>query len=88
MALVRRPKLLLLDEPTAGMSPEERWATAEILEPVRDHCAMVIVEHDLDFIRDICDRLTVLNQGIVVDSGTVSEIQNSEKVREVYLSRV
>jgi ABC-type uncharacterized transport system ATPase subunit len=88
MALVRRPRLLLLDEPTAGMSPEERRATAEILEPVRDHCAMVIVEHDLDFIRDLCDRLTVLNQGVVVDSGTVAEIQNSEKVREVYLSRV
>jgi len=88
MALVRQPKLLLLDEPTAGMSPEERWATAEILEPVRGHCAMVIVEHDLDFIREICDRLTVLNQGVVVDSGTVAEIQNSEKVREVYLSRV
>ena len=88
MAVVRQPKLLLLDEPTAGMSPEERWATAEILEPVRGHCAMVIVEHDLDFIRDICDRLTVLNQGVVVDSGTVAEIQNSEKVREVYLSRV
>ena len=49
---------------------------------------MVIVEHDLDFIRDICDRLTVLNQGVVVDSGTIAEIQNSEKVREVYLSRV
>ncbi|UCD68812.1 MAG: ABC transporter ATP-binding protein [Betaproteobacteria bacterium] len=88
MALVRRPRLLLLDEPTAGMSPEERRATAEILQPIREHCAMVIVEHDLDFIRDLCDRLTVLSQGTVVDSGTVDDIQNSDKVREVYLTRV
>jgi branched-chain amino acid transport system ATP-binding protein len=88
MALTQRPKLLLLDEPTGGMSPEERRATGRLLEPIRDHCALVIVEHDLDFIRDICDRLTVLDNGTVLDDGTVEEIQNSEKVQEVYTTRV
>jgi len=88
MALTQRPKLLLLDEPTGGMSPEERRATGRLLEPIREHCALVIVEHDLDFVRDICDRLTVLDNGKVLDDGTVEEIQNSRKVQEVYTTRV
>jgi branched-chain amino acid transport system ATP-binding protein len=88
MALAPRPKLLLLDEPTGGMSPEERRVTGELLRPIRAECTMVIVEHDLDFIREICDRLTVLDQGHVLDSGTVEEIQRSAKVQEVYTTRV
>lgn len=88
MALAPRPKLLLLDEPTGGMSPEERRVTGELLEPIRGWCALVIVEHDLDFIKDICDRLTVLQQGQVLQSGTVEEIERSEKVQEVYTTRV
>jgi len=88
MALASEPKLLLLDEPTAGMSLEERRVTGELLAPIRAHCALVIVEHDLDFIRDLCDRLTVLDQGRVVSTGTVAEIQNDPKVQEVYLTRV
>jgi len=88
MALIQRPKLLLLDEPTGGMSPEERRATGELLAPIRDHCALVIVEHDLDFIKDICDRLTVLESGRVLDDGSVEEIERSTKVQEVYTTRV
>ena len=88
MALTQKPKLLLLDEPTGGMSPEERRATGELLMPIKEHCAMVIVEHDLDFIKDICDRLTVLDNGTVLDDGTVAEIENSKKVQEVYTTRV
>lgn len=88
MALTQRPKLLLLDEPTGGMSPEERRATGELLAPIREYCAMVIVEHDLDFIKDICDRLTVLDNGRVLDDGTVEEIERSSKVQEVYTTRV
>lgn len=88
MALAQRPKLLLLDEPTGGMSPEERRATGELLAPIKEHCTMVIVEHDLDFIKDICDRLTVLDNGRVLDDGTVSEIETSSKVQEVYMTRV
>ena len=88
MALACEPRLLLLDEPTAGMSFEERRVTGELLMALKDRCSLVIVEHDLDFIRAICDRLTVLDQGNVVDCGTVNHIQSSAKVREVYLTRV
>ena len=87
MALASEPKLLLLDEPTGGMSLEERRVTGELLQPIKKRCSLVIVEHDLDFIRDICDRLTVLDQGSVLDYGTVQHIQLSTKVQEVYLRR-
>ncbi|CAN5260538.1 ABC transporter ATP-binding protein [soil metagenome] len=87
MALAPEPKLLLLDEPTGGMSLEERRVTGELLAPIKARCSLVIVEHDLDFIRDICDRLTVLDQGQVLDSGTVAQIQSSPRVQEVYLRR-
>jgi ABC-type uncharacterized transport system ATPase subunit len=88
MTLACKPHLLLLDEPTAGMSLEERRITGELLMPIKRHCSLVIVEHDLDFIRNICDVLTVLDQGKVIDSGTVGHIQSSRKVQEVYLIRV
>lgn len=88
MSLTQDPKLLLLDEPTGGMSPEERRVTGELLMPIKNHCALVIVEHDLDFIKDICDHLTVLDSGKVLDDGSVEEIERSEKVQEVYTTRV
>ena len=70
------------------MSLEERRATGEFLVTLRRSCAIVLVEHDLDFIREICDVLTVLDQGHVLESGTVEDIQRSRKVQEVYLTRV
>lgn len=87
MALAAEPRLLLLDEPTGGMSLEERRVTGELLQPIKAGCSLVIVEHDLDFIRDICDRLTVLDQGSVLCSGTVQDVQSNPKVQEVYLRR-
>jgi branched-chain amino acid transport system ATP-binding protein/urea transport system ATP-binding protein len=87
MALASSPRLVLLDEPTAGMSLEERRVTGERLLDLRRQCSVLIVEHDLDFIRDVSDVLTVLDQGTVLDSGTVAEIQASRKVQEVYLTR-
>jgi branched-chain amino acid transport system ATP-binding protein/urea transport system ATP-binding protein len=84
MALAGEPKLLLLDEPTAGMSPQERRATGELLAPIKSTCSLLIVEHDLDFIKDICDSLTVLDQGGVVASGPTAQVQSSERVREAY----
>ena len=87
MALAREPKLLLLDEPTAGMSPQERRATGELLAPIKQHCSLLIVEHDLDFIKDICDTLTVLDQGQVVASGPTRAGRRTDKrVKEAYLS--
>ena len=87
MALAPGPRLLLLDEPTGGMSTEERRLTGELLKPIKSECSLIIVEHDLDFIREICDRLTVLDQGTVIGKGTVAEIQASPRVQEVYLRR-
>lgn len=88
MALATEPRLLLLDEPTAGMSVAERRVTGELLRPIKERCSVIIVEHDLDFIRDICDVLTVLDQGRILATGTVAQIQASERVQEVYLTRV
>ena len=88
MALAIKPKLLLLDEPTAGLSQQERRATGELLQPIKEYCSLLIVEHDLDFIKDICDTLTVLDQGTVLDSGSTIAIENSVRVQEAYLSRV
>jgi urea transport system ATP-binding protein len=85
MALAREPKVLLLDEPTAGMSPQERRSTGELLAPIKQTCSLLIVEHDLAFIKDICDTLTVLDQGQVVASGPIQEVQNSARVKEAYL---
>jgi branched-chain amino acid transport system ATP-binding protein/urea transport system ATP-binding protein len=87
MALASNPTLLLLDEPTGGMSLEERRMTGELLVPIKSRCAILLVEHDLDFIRDVSDVLTVLDQGSVLDSGSVEAIQAGHKVQEVYLTR-
>ena len=88
IALARRPKLLLLDEPTAGMSPEERRVTGELLKPIKPGCTLLIVEHDIDFIKKICDWLTVLDQGRVIGSGTIDAIERDPRVQEIYTSRV
>ena len=86
MAMAREPRVLLLDEPTAGMSPQERRATGELLMPIKARCSLLIVEHDLDFIKDLCDSLTVLDQGHIVASGPTRDVQNDPRVRDAYLS--
>jgi branched-chain amino acid transport system ATP-binding protein/urea transport system ATP-binding protein len=86
LALARKPQVLLLDEPTAGMSPHERRATGALLRTLRQQQSLLIVEHDLEFVREICDSLTVLDQGRIVASGPAREVQDNPKVREVYLS--
>ncbi|MBZ9772569.1 ABC transporter ATP-binding protein [Mesorhizobium sp. CO1-1-8] len=88
MSLIQKPKLLLLDEPTGGLSPEERRSTGELLMTLKEECALIIVEHDLDFIKDICDTITVLDQGSVLYNGNVDDMDNSARVKEVYTSRV
>ena len=88
MALAVGPSMLLLDEPTAGMSHEERAATGERIRAARARCGVLIVEHDLDFIRGLCDRITVLHQGKIIATGTPAEIEADPRVQEVYLTRV
>ena len=88
MAMASEPILLLLDEPTAGMSPKERSDTAILIKKASKKCGILIVEHDLDFIKEICDRISVLHQGNIIATGTSDEIEKDPKVKEVYLTRV
>ncbi len=88
MAVAVNPVLLLLDEPTAGMSPAERKETAVLIKKASQHAGILIVEHDLDFIKELCDRISVMHYGEIVASGTPQEIESNPKVREVYLTRV
>ena len=88
MAMATEPTVLLLDEPTGGMTRDERTRTGELIRASAERCAVVIVEHDLDFIRGLCDRTTVLHQGKVVASGSPAEVAADPRVEEVYASRV
>jgi urea transport system ATP-binding protein len=85
MLLVQRTQLLLLDEPVAGMSQDERDATGELLGLVaRDH-TVVVIEHDMDFMRRFARTVTVLHAGKVLSEGTVTQVQADPRVQEVYL---
>ena len=87
MLVVQRPRLLLLDEPVAGMSRDERERTGELLRTVaRDHTVLV-VEHDMDFLRRFANTVTVLHEGRLLCEGTVAEVQADPRVQEVYLGR-
>jgi urea ABC transporter ATP-binding protein UrtD len=87
MALVGRPRLLLLDEPTAGMTPEETRETANLLQEISSDTSMVIIEHDLKFVREIGREITVLHRGAILAEGPIDEIAADEVVRNVYLGR-
>lgn len=87
MALGQNPTLLLLDEPTAGMNREERRMTGELLGRLAAHTSMVIVEHDLAFVKRMCTRITVLDQGVVLADGTAAEIEQNESVKGVFIGR-
>jgi len=88
MACALEPAVLLLDEPTAGMSPQERRVTGEIIRLASRYAGVLIVDHDLDFIKDLCTHMTVLAQGAVVATGTPAEIEADPVVQEVFLTRV
>ncbi len=85
MLLIQDPVLMMLDEPVAGMSVAERAKTAELLKRICKRCAVVVVEHDMDFVRSIAHRVTVLHQGKWIAEGTMEKVQSDPKVIEVYL---
>jgi urea transport system ATP-binding protein len=85
MLLVQDPKLLLVDEPVAGMTPSEVEKTGEILTSLSGNHSVVVVEHDMEFIRSIAKKVTVLHEGSVLAEGNMKDIQENEKVRHVYL---
>jgi urea transport system ATP-binding protein len=85
MLLMQDPRLLLVDEPVAGMTPQEVERTAELLVSLAGEHSVVVVEHDMEFVRRIARRVTVLHQGSVLAEGTMDEVQANAKVVEVYL---
>ena len=87
MLLAQNPKLLLVDEPAAGMTDEETARTGELLLSLAGKHSIVVIEHDMTFVRQIARKVTVLHQGTVLCEGTVDEVQNNERVIEVYLGR-
>jgi urea transport system ATP-binding protein len=87
MLLAQNPKLLLVDEPAAGMTDEETAKTGELLLSLAGKHSIVVIEHDMVFVRQLAQKVTVLHQGHVLCEGTVDEVQNNERVIEVYLGR-
>jgi urea transport system ATP-binding protein len=85
MLLMQNPRLLLVDEPVAGMTPQEVERTAELLTSLAGEHSVVVVEHDMEFVRSIARRVIVLHQGSVLAEGTMDEVQANSKVVEVYL---
>jgi urea transport system ATP-binding protein len=85
MLLMQDPKLLLVDEPVAGMTPQETERTAELLASLAGAHSVVVVEHDMEFVRSIARRVTVLHEGRVLAEGTMDQVQNDQDVIDVYL---
>jgi urea transport system ATP-binding protein len=83
--LIQDPQLLLVDEPVAGMTPQETERTAELLTSLAGEHSVVVVEHDMEFVRSIASTVTVLHQGAVLAEGTMQQVQDNAQVREVYL---
>ncbi|WP_419917887.1 ABC transporter ATP-binding protein [Candidatus Poriferisocius sp.] len=86
-AVVSRPKLLLLDEPTSGIEHEEAAQLGGIIQTIRaeDRCSVLLVEHDVAFVMSQCDRITVLNLGRVIGEGSPEEVRSNPAVRDAYL---
>ena len=85
MLLMQDPLLLLIDEPVAGMTGQEVERTSELLLSLAGEHTVIVIEHDMDFVRSIARQVTVLHQGAVLAEGTMDQVQNDERVMEVYL---
>jgi urea transport system ATP-binding protein len=85
MLLMQEPELLLLDEPVAGMSPREREQTAALLKQIAVNRAMIVIEHDMQFVEAIAHRVTVLHQGKILSEGSMDTVKHDPHVVEVYL---
>ena len=88
LVLATDPDLIMLDEPTAGMSSEETQATMNLIDDVLSDRSLMLIEHDIDLVMRVSDRITVLTRGEELASGTPEEIANNEDVRDAYLGGV
>jgi len=87
MLIAQDPELLLVDEPAAGMTEEETVRTGELLLGLAGKHTIIVIEHDMAFVRQLANKVTVLHQGRVLCEGSLDEVQNDERVIEVYLGR-
>jgi urea transport system ATP-binding protein len=87
MLLLQKPRLLLLDEPVAGMTDEETMKTGMLLQDIAKACSVVVVEHDMDFVRSFAAKVTVMHEGKLLKEGSMAEIQRDPMVAEVYLGK-
>ncbi|WP_232468126.1 urea ABC transporter ATP-binding protein UrtD [Bordetella genomosp. 13] len=85
MLLMQEPELMMLDEPVAGMSVSEREKTAELLNRISRDRSMIVIEHDMEFVKNIAHKVTVLHQGKVLAEGSMEHVQSDPRVIEVYL---
>lgn len=85
MLLMQEPELLMLDEPVAGMSAKERDQTADLLNRICQNRSVLVIEHDMEFVKKIAHKVTVLHQGKILAEGTMAQVQTDERVIEVYL---
>ena len=85
MLLMQDPELLMLDEPIAGMSVRERELTAELLQRICKGRSVIVIEHDMDFVKKIAHKVTVMHQGKILAEGSMEKVQNDPKVIDVYL---
>ena len=87
MVLTSDPDLVLLDEPTAGMTHAEARRTADLVREINRRATLIVVEHDMDFVRSIAGYVTVLHRGAVLAEGTMDEIRANDVVRDIYLGK-
>ena len=85
MLLAQEPKVMLIDEPIAGMTHQEIERTAELLLSLQAKHTLIVVEHDMEFVRRIANKVTVLHEGAVLTEGCMDEVQNHPRVIQVYL---
>lgn len=87
MQLVQKPEVIMLDEPAAGMGKPETFKTGEILKEIKKECTVIVIEHDMDFVKQIADKVTVLHEGKILMEGGVKEVLADPTVQKVYLGR-
>ncbi len=87
MQLASKPEIIMLDEPAAGMGKPETMKTSEILKEIKDECTIIVIEHDMEFVKKTADIVTVLHEGKVLTEGCYDEVLANETVQSVYLGR-
>jgi len=87
MLLVQEPELVLLDEPTAGMTKTETEMTGELIREISRRSSVLVVDHDMEFVRRFSDRVTVMHSGSILCEGTIADVQRDDRVAEIYLGR-